>query len=918
MAPVVVPVQASEPTLVDQLNLTISTVDWSSPMSWVIPHFSLIFNGQGNYDVAVSAIPDFKTLVEAKRMAEIDHVDSPILNQNLLQALNSQQMSGHWPNVDPNVMSVYWRFLAFAYNYAAELGADTSKWSRDQAFQEYLRCWQSDNDFLWFNPQNGTVTDYNNRYYDENAEVLSFFLKFYQTGVPEALDYANQMWTHLCTDHWSDSYFPYTGKTGQVECEAGSFAEVIAELYAANGHNLPNFPSYILQDLDYKFLSGGNWSAKLWSPGAYVVRHAESNPERRLENTVNAWAALHSYYCLMDSRMQSEFINLLQGSPKAWQGLVDYSDMYSNGQFRWRSNGNYGDDATCAGAMILFLNGIVPDSGSLAIPVIDETYEDWCSMFPAGEFQFDYAANTIRIPVWKGKINFIFGADTASYTFPTDGVYEVHFSSDWNNVTSARKVSMLDNRFSYIKPQGSVHVHNLNNGLGYAGIQEAINAPETQDGQTIHVDAGTYNENVIVDKSITLQGEDKETTIINGRGLSSTVEVTADKVTVTGFTIENSSKTGSPTACSGCLLSNVTGCRVFQNNIISNWNGISLNQCNDNVISENAVALNVNNGISLQDSLNNSIYRNNFIDNAAQAGLTNSTDIWDDGYPSGGNYWSDYTERYPNATETADSGIWNTPYVLDGNNQDNYPLMFPVSPPDTTAPTIQILSPASRIYSTTTIPLMVTLNEPASKIRYSLDGNANVTLIGNTTLNGVPNGSHSITVYATDTAGNSASANVQFIVYISTAFAPPNISVLPNEETTSNTNPVQSTSPPEVSVNSPQNTTYKTNSIPLTFTVNELISWAGYSLDGQENVTVTGNATLAKLPAGSHCLTVTVKDAAGKTESSETIYFSVAQEKTPEPSPEPFPTEWVATGTIVVAIVAAAAFLVYAKKIRKK
>jgi hypothetical protein len=281
MAAVVVPIQGSEPTLADQLNMTVNTVDWSSPMSWVIPHFGLIFNGQGNYDVAVSAVPDFKTLVQAKRMAEIDGVDSPILNHDLLQALNSQQMSGHWPNVDSHVMSVYWRFLAFAYNYAADLGADTSKWNLEQAFQEYLRCWQSDHDFLWFNPQNGTVTDYNNRYYDENAEVLSFFLKFYQTGVPEALDYANQMWTRLCTDHWAGSYFPYTGKTGQVECEAGSFAEVIAELYAANGHTLPNFPSYMLQDLEYKFLSGGDWTAKLWSTGAYVVRHAESNPEKR-------------------------------------------------------------------------------------------------------------------------------------------------------------------------------------------------------------------------------------------------------------------------------------------------------------------------------------------------------------------------------------------------------------------------------------------------------------------------------------------------------------------------------------------------------------------------------------------------------------------------------------------------------------
>jgi parallel beta-helix repeat protein len=882
----------------------------------VIPHFSLIFNGQGNYDAAVPTIPDFKTLVQAKRMAEIDNINPPILNQDLTQALDNQQMAGHWPKVDPNIMSVYWRFLVFAYNYANELGVDTSKWNRDLAFQEYLRCWQSDHDFLLFNPENGSVTDYMNRYYDENAEVLSVFLKFYQTGVPNALDYARQMWMHLCTEHWSGSYFPYTGKTGQVECEAGSFAEIIAELYAANSHVLPNFPDYILQDLDYKFLSGGNWSAKLWSPEAYVVRHAESNQERRLENTVNAWAEMHSYYCLMNSYMQSEFISLLSGSPKAWQGIVDHSGMYNNGRFSWRNDATYSDDATCAGAMILFLNGIVPDSGSLAIPVIDETYEDWCSMFPAGEFRFDYATRTIRIPVWQGKINFIFGTNTASYTFPSDGVYEVHFSSDWNTVTNARKVSMLDSRFTYIKPQSRMPVHDIKTGLDYAGIQEAINAAETVDGDTLFVESGTYKENVVVNKSITLEGANKEITIIDGGNLANTVEITADNVSLKGFTIENS-KRGSTSAC-GCLLTNVTGCRIFQNNIVNDWNGILLNQCNGNLISENVIAMNVNSGISLQDSLDNTIYHNNFMDNPVQAALSNSTGIWDSGYPSGGNYWSDYTERYPNATETDDSGIWNKPYFLDENNQDNYPLMLPVPPPNSTAPTIYIFSPASGTYSTTIVPLEFAVNEPTSRISYSLDGNANVTLLGNTTLTGLSNGLHSITVFATDKAGNSASATVQFVIDIPIVILPPNASVLSHEGKTNSTKPVQLTVPSVVSVNSPQNKTYDTNSIPLTFTTDNNVLWAGYSLDGKENVTITGNTTLAALSTGPHSLSVSVNDSAGNTGTSETIYFTIAEKPVTKPNPAPFSTEWTATAIILVAIVAATTSIIYFKKTRKK
>ncbi len=253
-----VTIKASAPTLAEQIDMTVSSVNWSSPASFIVPHFGFIFTGEGNYDAALPTISDFKTLIQTKRIAELDGVNSSLLNQMVAEAMVNQQMNSHWPTVDSHGMSVYWKFLVFTYKYADELGLDTSKWNRDLAFQEYLNCWEKDHDFLWFNATNETPTDFSNRYYDENAQVLSIFLKFYQTGVPEALDYANQMWTHLCDSHWSGSYFPYRGDSGQVECEAGPFAETIAELHAANGYDLPHFPDYILQDLEYKFLSGGD------------------------------------------------------------------------------------------------------------------------------------------------------------------------------------------------------------------------------------------------------------------------------------------------------------------------------------------------------------------------------------------------------------------------------------------------------------------------------------------------------------------------------------------------------------------------------------------------------------------------------------------------------------------------------------
>jgi hypothetical protein len=69
-------------------------------------------------------------------------------------------------------------------------------------------------------------------------------------------------------------------------------------------------------------------------------------------------------------------------------------------------------------------------------------------------------------------------------------------------------------------------------------------------------------------------------------------------------------------------------------------------------------------------SFNNSIYHNNFVDNGQQFYSYNATNDWDDGYPSGGNYWSDY-----NGTDANHDGIGDTPYVIDANNIDHYPLV---------------------------------------------------------------------------------------------------------------------------------------------------------------------------------------------------------------------------------------------------
>jgi len=121
---------------------------------------------------------------------------------------------------------------------------------------------------------------------------------------------------------------------------------------------------------------------------------------------------------------------------------------------------------------------------------------------------------------------------------------------------------------------------------------------------------------------------------------------------------------------------------ISENNIVANEkDGIWLSQSSDNIIFGNRIENNQR-GIELYSSSDNRFYHNYFANNTVQVydyaweGWTSpSINVWDDGYPSGGNYWGDYEEKYPNATEIDDSGIWDTPYVIDENNQDNYPLI---------------------------------------------------------------------------------------------------------------------------------------------------------------------------------------------------------------------------------------------------
>jgi len=132
-------------------------------------------------------------------------------------------------------------------------------------------------------------------------------------------------------------------------------------------------------------------------------------------------------------------------------------------------------------------------------------------------------------------------------------------------------------------------------------------------------------------------------------------------------------------------LVNCTSITVQNLSLTSNWQGALLAYTTNSTITKNNITNNYF-GIWLHDSSNNIIYHNNFVDNTEQVYSYDSTNVWDDGYPSGGNYWSDYTgadkKSGPKQDQPRSDGIGDTPYIIDNYNRDNYPLMRPTWSPE--------------------------------------------------------------------------------------------------------------------------------------------------------------------------------------------------------------------------------------------
>lgn len=485
-----------ETTLADSLSSYLNSIDWSSPSASTI-QFGIIFSRfpASAYESAVNyyrGINDWTDVLLIKRLAELSGYNSENLVSAVVQALENIPLVRYLPKTDAIWNGQYYedffgvesRFLLHNYRWAEQVSGDintdgtvdildaillgkafgsvanspnwnsvcdldgdgiinnsdsiilannfgqnplTSKWNETAAYQQMAGLVDKyEGGFLYAgadtvvpfpDPQNITSFQHNSRYYDEEAQTLGCFHIFEEDGFSTARNYEDKIWNHLNNGGWwSGQWYWYRPNWHAFECEMGRFA---IQITAYLGYVHPN----IVSDLNQKLLIN-EWNSSSWQPWLYVVNHANNsngsivNEQARPEETLVVWEALESFYTSFSVSMQNAVTDMLTKEPKAWEQVLS-QPCYKKDQL--------------AGAMIMFLNGIIPKTGSLRDSLTEEGYLSSDLNFPASEYRFDYVNRMIRIPTTSGQIGFQFGTQIVLHNF-TQGVWEVYFSNDWNSI----------------------------------------------------------------------------------------------------------------------------------------------------------------------------------------------------------------------------------------------------------------------------------------------------------------------------------------------------------------------------------------------------------------------------------------------------------------------------------------------------
>ena len=428
------PVHADEPaTLADAINNVASNIQATDAWTAV---YNQIFDlqNQSAFDNAILqayAQNDSLNVIFIARLAELNNYTSSIINSTLCSVL----VQG------VPYFTMYDRYMVSAYQYAQEF--NVSGWNLNTLYSEISNSYFNDGAMLYLTGGGAK------RYYDEYAETLSMFLELAEAGINTTAQMnddwltAQNLWNAPTVNSESGGniispgYYQYAVGDSDIECEMGNFAQIITE-YQNYADTIPYFDR-VITDLQNKLLVDG-FSSPAWGTVG-VIQHATSNSQLRLGETMGVLIALQMLYPYLSQDMQCIFAGMLQSG--MWQGLLA-SSLYNNGQFKFLSTDTgYSSDASSLAAMMMFLDGIVPDTGYLAINASNEAYQDYRTCFPTSEWSFNYHDQSIRIPVMQGNLSFLFGSEEVSQNFPSNGVYNIQFANDWNSILSVTQVTNI-------------------------------------------------------------------------------------------------------------------------------------------------------------------------------------------------------------------------------------------------------------------------------------------------------------------------------------------------------------------------------------------------------------------------------------------------------------------------------------------
>jgi parallel beta-helix repeat protein len=217
-----------------------------------------------------------------------------------------------------------------------------------------------------------------------------------------------------------------------------------------------------------------------------------------------------------------------------------------------------------------------------------------------------------------------------------------------SSITGFIQVAKADSGTIYIQADGSI---------------DPPTAPIATVDNVTYVLTHDISDPIVVEKNnIVVDGAGHTVAGSGSAPANGTMLTDRSNVTVRNMTIRNFNY--------GIWLGSSSNNTLSGNNVTANKIGIWLDYSSNNTLSGNSVTANKGVGIVLDSSSNNSVFHNCFVNNTGHVSTAGWNNTWDDGFASGGNYWSNYK-----GTDSNSDGIGDTPYVIDANNVDHYPLM---------------------------------------------------------------------------------------------------------------------------------------------------------------------------------------------------------------------------------------------------